>query len=167
MGIPIVFAAVLSLLTTPSHEPLCCYATERGWIVYALGSPDLHILRPHFHEDFTERIVLTSSKVTPSNLVDHKLSALVIDDRLIVEYSRDTKDGIFSARLNDTDPRFRGECSTNYLFDGKVADRNGRPSNLVQKVVHQTTTGDLFANSKKETFAVNCYDAPDKTRVLG
>ena len=89
MAIPIVFAAILSLLTTSAEKPLCCYATERGWIVYALGSPDIHVLRPHKDEGFVERTVLLSSKLAPSNLKNHKMAALVIDDRLVLEYAYD------------------------------------------------------------------------------
>ncbi len=167
MAVPIVFAAVLSLLMAPAEKPLCCYATERGWIVHELGSPELHILRLHYKVDFTKLPVLMSGKLTPSNLVNHKLSALVIDDRLIVEYDKDFDDGFFPARLNDDDPRCRGECSIKHLFDGKVADQKGQQSDLLTKIVNPTITGDLMSNSKNEIFAVNCYEAADKPRVLG
>ena len=166
MVVPIVFAAVLSLLTAPAEKPLCCYATERGWIVYTLGSPDLHILRPHVHEGFTERIVLLSSKLTPSNLKSHRLSALVVNNRLILEYDYYFSGGWLPGD-GAIDKRCRGECSLKDLFDGKVVDQIGKTTSLYFKVVHSATTGDVIETTANEILGVHCYENDDKTRKIG
>lgn len=180
MFMPIVFAAVISLLTTSPEKPLCCFATERGWIVYALGSPDLHILRPHSQKAFTPRIVLTSGKLTPSNLKNHKLSTLAVGNRLILEYDHDFLGGFPSNSTRGR--RCRGECSTKGLFDGKVIDQKGQPSTLYTRTVDQgdpftalgkvvnvnnMIAGDMFENSEKEILSIKCYEIADRSRILG
>lgn len=166
MGIHIVFTVVISLLTTSSEKPLCCYATERGWIVYALGSPDLHVVRPHIREGFAERIVLLSGNLRPSNLKDHKLSALVVGNRLIIDYDYDFDDGGFLSTKR-RNVRCRGECSVGGLFDWKIIDQNNRTSKLFTNIINRTITGDLFEEAGGSVVAVNCYATGDNLRMLG
>lgn len=166
MGFPIVLTAALSLLTTSPEKPLCCYATERGWIVHELWSPDVHFLRPHVPEGFSQRVVLTSGKLTPSNLKDHRLSTLVIDNRLILEYSYYFGGGWLPGD-GSIDKRCRGECSIADLFDGKVVGQDGKPSSLFSKVVHTAIAGDMIETRDDEILGVHSYEADDKTLMMG
>lgn len=165
MVIPILFAAVFSLLTTSAENPLCCYATERGWIVYALGSPDLHIIRPNIPKGFTKRTLLMSGKLTPSNVKNHKVCAIVVENRLIVEYDYDFGEGFPSHDWINT--RCRGECFLKDLFDGKVVDQKGQPTDLMSRVANRAINGDLLKTKEKEVCSVNCYENMDGSRLLG